>query len=207
MSNNNSVNSEHKIFVPDLDVDRIYDDYPYYCEKLLRIKTKSKGIQPLAFNNIQKLIWYGPPKDFKTNPIYKYTVLSEGMYSKLLKGEPLRYIILKYRQAGVSTLFTSYAFWRTHTNPGHNSLIVAHDLKTTKHLFNDMCKVYYQFLDHRVKPKTNTKNMYELEFKDPKGGLGLESIISTATAGHAGSGHGHTFHTMILSELRKMAQL
>lgn len=177
--------------------------FPYYAGNLLWIKTKSRGLQLFRLNSIQKLLWYGKPADFDTNPLYTHVILDEGIAQKIKSNQGVRNIVLKYRQAGMSTLWAGIGFHDAVTRHGHTSLIIAHQDETTGHIFT-MCRDFLRYLPPLLKPAISKNNQGILEFADPKGGTGgLNSRIITATAKNKNAGHGITSQTLVVSELSR----
>src|SRR5215510_9638271 len=56
---------------------------------------------------------------------------------------PVRLIVLKARQLGVSTLTEALVFLRAKILPGSHSLIVAHETDSSEHLFS-MTHLYWE---------------------------------------------------------------
>lgn len=176
---------------PDIDFDRAIWDLPYYARNLLWVKHKSAGPGPFILNHAQKLLWYGRPKDYETNRIYRHAVIpEEGWLYKILHDLPILECILKYRQGGTSTECMALAFQKVHTSLGKKAMVVAHDKETSEHLL-EMAKMFYDYLPHDWQPKLANRNARELTFAN------LRSSISIETAGHMGSGHGRTCHVLI----------
>lgn len=120
---------------------------------------------------------------------------------------PKRYIVLKARQMGLSTLFESLIFHDTVTNPNKNSLIIAHEEPASQNLFA-MSKLYYENLPDLIRPMKKYSNGKVLAFENPESdenkkqdNPGLRSKISIATAGTGEVGRSATIHNLHVSEL------
>jgi hypothetical protein len=205
----------HRETAEAIDIDRCLRDFPYYAEKLLRIVPKKGSIIPLQLNSMQELLWHGKGAipDFDTNPRYKHVRVGIGWKEKLARGEPIREVILKYRQAGMSTIAMAFLFWRTANASGRNAMVIAHEEKATKHLFG-MADRFYDYLPPEFRPKVQNRTQSELIFgrtkknvSEEERGVGLNSSIYTATAGDKGAGHGRTLQFIILSELARWPEV
>jgi hypothetical protein len=127
-----------------------------FCEMFLKVRTKKAEIVPFKFWSVQKKLY----------KIYKET--------ELLK-KPLRFIVLKARQEGVSTFWDAVIFVRTITNFDRKNLIVGHEIKSANNLF-DMCKRYYDNLLPTMKPVIERSNEKKISFAK------LRSEINVASA-------------------------
>src|SRR3989344_8459192 len=116
-----------------VEVMKICDAEPQeFIERCLSIKTKNQQTVLLHLNTAQSLIY---------NRIKKLRAL----------GKPIRMLILKARQEGVSTLCEGLIFERTARFENTNSLIVAHEPESTDAIFS-MSKLFYDLLPFDVKP-------------------------------------------------------
>ena len=157
-----------------------------YIESLLHIKTKEKKIVKLRFNAAQELI-----------------------YRRIMKikdqGQPIRFIVLKARQEGVSTFCEAMIFESTASRPNVNSLIVAHEPESTEEIFR-MSKLYYDMLLPPAKPLKRYDNKKQLVFENPdektrSDDPGLRSKMVIATAGKVKIGRGLTIQNFHGSEV------
>ena len=147
-----------------------------YIEQYLYIKTKDARLDKLKLNDPQAQIY---------NIIKKQRSLNK----------PIRIIVLKARQEGVSTLTEALIFEDTINRANINSLIVAHDTDSSDRIFA-MSKLYYDMLPDARKPATNYSNRKELDFKAP-----LLSRIQVDTAGNTGVGRSFTLQNFHGSEV------
>lgn len=158
-----------------------------YIENFLMIRTKDGELKHLILNKPQ-LKYYQAVKE-----------ASE-------QGIPLRFIILKARQMGFSTMTEALIFYFTVFRFNVKSLIVAHDNDSTKNIFF-MSKLFYDMLPLNLKPMTKYKNVRELTFENPSqddrvkaANPGLLSAIKVQTAGKESVGRGDTFNSVHASE-------
>ena len=77
--------------------------------------------------------------------------LYEVVEKQRAAGKPIRIIVLKARQEGISTIVESLIFEDSHKNENRASLIIAHDLDSTNKLFG-ISKLFYDMLPGQKKP-------------------------------------------------------
>ena len=123
------------------------------------------------------------------------------------EGRPLRYIVLKARQMGLSTLFEGLIYKDTSTNENKNSLIIAHEEQASSNLFQ-MSKLYYENSPEAIRPMKKYANGKVLSFENPTGddneklkNPGRRSKIAIATAGAGEVGRSATYHNIHASEV------
>ena len=158
-----------------------------YCENLLRIRTKEQKLSPLVFNEAQA---------------HLYGVIRQ----QAAEGKPIRIIVLKGRQEGISTVTEGLMFQDTVTRPNVKTLIVAHDTTATGNLFK-MNKLFYDCLPPWARPLRKNSNAKELVFENPtrddgekRRRPGLRSSIRCQTAGKGGVGRSDTLTNVHISE-------
>jgi hypothetical protein len=120
----------------------IADDFFLFCERNLVIKEKmTKQLVPLK----SVLNW-------------EQNALLEEVIDDLIHGRPIRYIILKARQMGISTLIEALCYWWTSTHRYVTSVIIAHEKNAVNSLYK-MFRRYYEYSHPFFQPdrKYNTK--------------------------------------------------
>lgn len=158
----------------------ITDDFYRYCNANLKIKNKAGEIVTLEFKPIQKIIL-------------------DMVLDDILNDRPIRYIILKARQEGVSTLVEALIYWWTATHKNIKSKIVAHDQETAEQLYA-MFRRYYDNSNIIFKPQTKYNTRSNLTF-DNDAGTGLKSSIDVSSAKNTGTGRGQTIQWLHGSEI------
>lgn len=108
-------------------------------------------------------------------------------------GLPVRIIVLKARQMGLSTAVEGILFNWCFLHPGTRSLVIAHETKATQHLF-DMTKLMWEEWPFREAFHEKHNSLKTL------GWLENRSSMSVATARNAGSGRSFTYHAVHCSE-------
>lgn len=152
-------------------------NFPYYSSKCLKIRTKTQGIQLFILNSVQR-------------------DLSDRIDHELQMKGRVRFIILKARQMGVSTLVNARFFHRSTFYAGIKSMVLTHLDSATKELF-EMTRRFYDYCPNEFKPKASRDNTNELAFSD------LDSAMKTATAGSKNVGHGSTIQCLHWSEVSR----
>jgi hypothetical protein len=155
-------------------------DFYRYCLNNLKIRTKNGDVVGLELNNIQKQI-------------------VELVLDDLMNQRPVRYIILKARQEGVSTIVEALIYWWTATHKNVKSKIIAHDGDTAKQLY-EMFRRYYDNSNPLFKPATKYNTRTDLTF-DNDLGTGIKSQIDVASAQNTGTGRGQTIQWLHGSEV------
>jgi hypothetical protein len=184
----NKPEKNHLQMVNDIiEVVRICDaDRQTFIENCLSIKTKDQQTVLLKLNTAQSLI-YQRIKELKK------------------QHKPIRMLILKARQEGVSTLCEALIFERTARFHNTNSLIVAHEPESTDAIFA-MSKLFYELLPLWAKPKRRYDNKKQMVFENPDEkerikDPGLRSRMVIATADKVKMGRGLTIHNFHGSEV------
>lgn len=167
---------------------KLRHDPKWYIESFLKIRAKTAQII-----------------DFKLNKAQLSVIDLINKHKK--EKRPLRYIVLKARQMGLSTLFEGLIFQDTANHENKNSLIIAHEEQASSNLFN-MSKLYYEYLPDELKPMKKYANGKVLSFENPtpddlekSRNPGLRSKISIATAGSGEVGRSATYHNIHASEV------
>lgn len=163
-----------------LKIRRISSDFRRYCANNLKIKLESGEIIP-----------------FKLNPIQE--IILENVLDDLANKRPVRYIILKARKEGVSTLVEALIYWWTATHQNTRSKIVAHDKDTAMELY-EMFRRFYDNANPLFKPSVKYNTRSDLTF-DNEQGTGLKSMIDVSSAKETGTGRGMTITCLHGSEV------
>ena len=120
-------------------------------EDLLSIKQKSLrergNLYPLLFNDEQQQFY------------------AQFMEQKR-QNKPIRFIVLKPRKIGFSTLIDSLVYHYTRFNPNVISLIATHEHPAVTHLFN-IIKLFHNEIPPALRPLTKYSNKRELVFENP----------------------------------------
>ncbi len=145
-----------------------------WIERNLWIRDKHQRVVRLRFNAIQEVYW---------------------------RARGARDIILKYRQGGVSTIVAAEFFEDTVRTPHTLTVVVAHDLESTKRLF-EIVKRFYDHLPAEEKARLcrqpdrpQYRNRRELYFDR------IDSWYVVATAGSKGAGRSQTINNLHCSEV------
>lgn len=173
-------------------INAVREDFYLFCQNNLWITTKEQSLVRLEPNRIQR-------------QIVAYVL------ECLMAGIPIRLIILKARQEGVSTIIEALVYWWTSTHKHVRSKITAHDTDASENLYA-MFKRYYDHSHVLFKPATKyvTKNNLTFDVTDEDKDKarkqnrpvpGLDSSISVDTAGSTEAGRSETNHWFHGSEV------
>lgn len=110
-----------------------------------------------------------------------------------VKQKPIRLLILKARQLGMSTLIEAILYSITSQTENINSLIIADDQDGSNYLF-EMSKLYQEKCPVHLRPIEKKSNEKKLEFE------GTHSQILIDTAQNKDAGRKYTFRLVHLSE-------
>lgn len=116
---------------------------------------------------------------------------------------PVRAIVLKARQMGLSTAIEAIGYWWITTNKNQTAIIIGHDDTSAKNLYM-MFRRYYDNSNPVFKPtvRYNTRSDLSFEKFDETGRqVGLGSVIKTATAGNTSAGRSDTVQFLHGSEV------
>ena len=154
---------------------RLRDDFPFYAEKALKIRSKELDIRPLILNRSQRS-------------------LSDTIARQMASEGRVRIIILKARQLGLSTAIGGRIYQQITHRKGAKAIVITHDADATANLL-DMTKRYHEHCPPILKPATKYLSARKIYFD------GLDSGYAVATAGGESIGRSQTFTHAHLSEL------
>lgn len=158
----------------------ISKDFYLYCEKNLFITNKKGELIRLRPNAAQR-------------------ALIDGIFDDLKHGRPVRYIVLKARQMGLSTIIEALCYWWAATHKFVTASIVAHEREAAENIYQ-MFQKYYSNADPAFKPATKYYTKHDLTF-DTEDGKGIKSQIRTAVAKESGTGRSQTNRFVHCSEV------
>jgi hypothetical protein len=169
----------------------ILKDNRLYTKNFLKIKTKTGELKPLIYNEDQEEL--------------------DKIWRELeLKGKPVRILVLKARQKGISTYVQSRGFHQAATRRNQNIKIVAHEDDGTDNLFK-MSKTYHDNLPEtvklsdgnpvQIKPKEKYSNRKELIFEDTGSQITLKTAGQDTEEKGSGVGRSQTIHFLHGSEV------
>ena len=154
---------------------RLLDDFGFYSNSALKIRTKDGDIKPLNLNPAQQ-------------------TLQAAVDAQMASEGKVRIIILKARQQGLSTHVGGYLYFNVSQRRACKAMVVTHHSDSTRALF-DMTKRYHENCPELLKPHTKYSSRRELTFDV------LDSSFVVATAGGESIGRGETVTHVHASEL------
>lgn len=154
---------------------RLRDDFEFYCQTCIKIRTKEGTIAPLILNRVQKRF-------------------AERIIDQQQRTGKVRFVVVKARQQGLSTVISAWQYWWLSQRKAQKGLVMAHVAESTTTLF-DMYHRIHSNVPKVVQPSTKYSSRTELVFSE------LDSGLRVATAGGKGVARGETFTTVHLSEV------
>jgi len=151
------------------------DDFHYYAERCLKIRTKDDGLKPFQLNEAQ-------------------SYLHERAEKQLRERGYVRIIVLKGRQQGCSTYIEGRFYWKVTHTKGVRAYILTHEAEATANLF-DMVSRYHQNNNPLLSPSTDKDSGKELNFDK------LDSGYKVGTAGAKETGRSQTIQYFHGSEV------
>lgn len=142
----------------------------------LRIRTKRGTVEPFRPNWAQQR-------------------LLQTVERQRAQRRPIRIIVLKARQLGISTAIEGILFWESFIHDYHYSLVMAHSSDSTEHLFN-MPRLYWDYFPY--KPLFTPKYLSKREISWNETGSSLR--VATARS-RAQIGRGRTINALHASEV------
>jgi hypothetical protein len=147
-----------------------------YIPKYLKIRDKVSNVIPFTWNEVQIEIQRIKTRAFKA-------------------GRPMRFIGLKARRLGFTTLEQGLNFYSVATRFNCEVLTLAHDNPTTEKIFR-ISNTFYEKLDRGIKPpRLSSHSKRELNF------YSLQSLFSINTAGSRAPSRGQTLDRVHWSEV------
>jgi len=146
----------------------------------LTVKTKSEGMKKFYPNAVQK----------------KFLTTVEALF---FAGKPVRILVLKARQMGISTIIEAILYAFVSRMKGVNAMVIADDLDGANYIF-EMQKQYHEYLDQHLKPRSKASNEKKLAFKT------LNSQILIDTADNQNIGRKYTIQFAHLSEVSRFTK-
>lgn len=162
---------------------RARTDFKFFCIHFVRILTKEDGLQPLRFNYAQRKLW-------------------ELIQECKRLGKPVRVVILKARQMGMSTFIQAYLFWKALTAPETASMVLCHDDESSMELFGKIELMYDELENIAPEYHAGLMNIQDTSKKGRKKqwGTPLHTSITVKTAGAKTAGRSRTLRRVHLSE-------
>lgn len=154
---------------------RLLDDFAFYAENCIRIRTKDQAIEPLILNAAQKRLVAVVVRQLETRGY-------------------IRLVVLKARQMGFSTVIGALLYWWVTQRKAQKALVVAHKGESTQNLF-DMTRRFHDHCPGIMRPHTRYSSRKEIVFDK------LDSSYTLVTAGGDGIARSDTITAAHLSEL------
>lgn len=158
--------------------------YDRYADKFLKIQTKTMKLVPFKFNRVQRVLW------------------KRLLENNLRTGLPVRWLILKGRQMGMSTWIAGLYYWICSLRSNRNAVVAAHKESSSVELFRKQ-QLFWRETPPDSRPMAKTNNRGHLEFANPNPNdptPGLESQILVDVASNVDLGRSFALHLLHWSE-------
>lgn len=158
-------------------------DFQTFAEKCLKIQTKGMELIPFRFNRVQRVLWRMLLDDLKA-------------------GRPIRWMILKGRQMGLSTFIEAFIYWMISLRPNRNAIVAAHSDKSAKELFRKE-QLFFREMPREFRPMAKINNRGHLYFANPDDkddSPGLESQVIVEVSENVDMGRSFAIHIIHASE-------
>lgn len=170
----------------------VYDDPLALFEGLkIRHRVANRGLVPFVLNDEQLKLF-------------------AAIWEVWTSGQPVRFIILKGRQFGVSTLLEALGYWLTSTRSDTGGLVVSHDKDSSRHILEITTRFWEKDRRHEygLAPQRSHANRDELKFNNPDwreraANPGLGSHLKVMTADNKSAGHSLTYQFLHCSEVAR----
>lgn len=118
--------------------------FPTFCAIGLKVKPKGGGgVRPFIFNQVQRALW--------------------AVICRLIEeGRPLFFVILKFRQVGMSTFWDAWLFWQIWRQYDIQAMIIAH-AKPTAELMIETMRVFYDELPESKSKDTHGQPIWTMK--------------------------------------------
>lgn len=161
-----------------------------FIERYLKIQPKdaTRGLVLLALNEAQRIVY-------------------KKIQELRAAGKPVRLVILKARQMGISTFIEGFLFAMARLNMDTNCLIVSHSKDSAKRIYK-MAQLFLDNIPNEIRPLVASRTQSLTEFANPDETTrerepGLRSQIQIATAKNVDVGASFTFHGVHASEVAR----
>ena len=117
----------------------LQEDFPTFCGLLLKVRPKGGGwTTPFVFNQVQRRMW-------------------REICDRLAAGREPWFVVLKFRQAGMSTFWCAWLFWQMWRQKDVQTMVVAHQLQTAETMIETQ-RVFYDELPEVFRPDLREGN-------------------------------------------------
>lgn len=164
-------------------------------EKLAKVRAAARK-NPRK--TIEKLLYIATAKPGAPLELFKLNRSQEIVYDAMMEqeraGKPVRIVILKSRQVGISTFCSAWVFVKTFFNQNISSLIMGHEIKATQKLFEKQ-KIFNANLPIELQIAIKRSNKQELFWEEL-----INCMITVATAGSPDAVRSQTIHHGLFTE-------
>lgn len=147
---------------------RARNDYRWYAERFLKIKDKDGNVVPFKFNGTQD--W-----------VQQHVEAIEAA------GRPVRIIVLKIRQPGISTWSQGYVSHKVFTRPGKHGMCILHKKDEAADIFRKAEFMWEHLPPWLRPPKSSKASGRRLILGEPFNGMLFAETAENRSAGRSGT--------------------
>jgi hypothetical protein len=190
------IDREYQTFLADEDayIERRFADlrdwdFPVYCAVNITITTKDGRAIPFILNRVQ-------------------LEFLRCILEDLAAGKPVRILVVKDRQLGVSTIILIFFYWLTSLRPNRNTIVITHDMDSV-HDFSSRLAAVIDEANDMLTPEIKAARREVIHFATPSGrgghrkrgqGAGQNSKIRFFTCKKVSLGRSFTIQYAHISE-------
>ncbi len=160
-------------------VERAMQDFAFFCSMCAYIRNKMGEVVPLELNSVQKK-------------------LVAEIETQIRSGKPVRIIVLKARQMGISTVIQAYILWRMLRANNVNAVEIAHEKEAARSIL-DINRFAIKNLPGWFRAVKQVKEEYFTKYEISFAGIGSSLTVTSAEGKEPG--RSRTIHLAHVSEM------
>jgi len=145
---------------------RALADFEYFCRRFFFIRRKDGTVGTLELNSVQRKI-------------------VAAVNRQVAEKRPVRLVVLKARQMGVSTVIQAYILWRMLRDGNLSAMEIAHEREAARHIL-DINRFAVRSLPQWFRNALGVKEGYFTKYEISFANNGSSLVISSAESGHPG---------------------
>lgn len=176
--------SQYKLTLADYDniFEKELSDFPLFAKNHLKIKDEDGNIVPFLLNELQLYVWEG----------YIKPGLEQGI--------PIRLLVLKCRQTGISTMIEGVLYWISAKDAFQKMLILGHESKSSANLY-DMFERFYKYSPEWMKHRIDTNQREKkIKYAETENEIDVQTAGANVDSQKAGTGRSSTYQFIHATE-------
>lgn len=160
--------------------ERALSEFEYFAERCVHIRDKNGEVVPLKLNNVQR-------------------AFLREIQAQEQAGEPVRIIVLKARQMGISTVVQAYFLWRMLREDNVNAVELAHEREAARSIL-DINRFAIRRLPGWFRAIKRVKEEYFTKYEISFAGIGSSLTVTSSEGKEPGRSR-----TILLAHLSEAA--